>query len=348
MSRTGNKPQVTINTIAEKSGFSPSTVSRVLNGRAKEFRISKKTVDIINKVNSEYNYHPNPIAVNLRIKKSFTIGLVIPSLNNPFFVNITSILNKQLTKKGYSIILAESEEDVKTEEHVIKQLYARNIDGIIMIPCNENDQNKPLLDKIYNDGTPIIYIDRYIKDSEIPHIVTDNENGAYEGVKYLVENGHDRIACIQGLEGSSPCIDRRNGYLKALGEYNLKPFFIGGDEFSIECGIRETEKLLGKTEKPTAIFAMSSTIALGVIKVLEKHGYKIPEDISLLGFDDYIFLDYLASPLTTVSQPIDEISELAVKALMDHLDGKDKLTDFKSIMLDSKLIHRKSIQHHIG
>jgi len=343
MSQSDFKPRVTISTIAEKSGFSPSTVSRVLNGRAKEYRISKETVDKILKVNSEYNYQPNPVAVNLRMKKSFTIGLVIPSLNNPFFVDITSFLNSQLRKKGYNILLAESEEDLQTEEEIIKQLYERNIDGIIIIPCDKKNHNNQILDKIYTDGTPIIYIDRYITNSIIPHIVTDNEKGAYEGIKYLIEMGHKKIACIQGLEGSSPCIDRKNGYLKALSDYNLEPSFIGGDEFNIECGIRETENILKKKEKPTAIFAMSSTIALGVMKTLERYEYNIPNDISLLGFDDYIFLDYLATPLTTISQPVDEISKLTVKALVDHLDGKEKLEKFKSIKLDTEIIHRKSI-----
>jgi LacI family transcriptional regulator len=344
MPRSKSKPKaVTIKTIAEKSGFDPSTVSRVLNGRAKEFRISQATVDIILEVNKKYNYQPNPVAVNLRIKKSFTIGLVIPTLNNPFFVNFTSILNRELTKRGYNMILTESNDEPQMEEKVIKQLLHRNIDGIILIPCRE-DFNLTFLDEIYNDGIPIIYIDRYMKDSIIPYIVTDNEKGAYEGVKYLIEKGHRKIACIQGLVGSSPCIDRKNGYLKALKEHKLKPFYLEGDEFSIECGIRETEKMLKTIGLPTAIFAMSSTIALGVINVLKKQGYSIPEDISLIGFDDNIFLDYLATPLTCISQPVEEISEAAIKALINHLDGKNDLFEFKSLMLDSHIVHRKSVK----
>lgn len=344
MSRPKSKTKaVTIKTIAEESGFDPSTVSRVLNGRAKEFRISQSTADIIFEVNSKYNYQPNPVAVNLRIKKSFTIGLVIPTLNNPFFVNITSILNRELTKRGYNMILTESNDEPQMEEKVINQLLHRNIDGILLIPCKDRDFNLTFLEEIYKDGIPIIYIDRYMKESIIPHIVTDNKKGAYEGVKYLIEKGHRKIACIQGLVGSSPCIDRKKGYLEAMKEHKLKPFYLEGDEFSIGCGIRETEKMLKTVGLPTAIFAMSSTIALGAIDVLNKQGYNIPQDISLIGFDDNIFLDYLATPLTCISQPVEEISEAAVKALINHLDGKSNLLEFKSLMLDSHIIHRKSV-----
>lgn len=340
---TSMKEDVSLKTIAEKTGFSASTVSRVMNGRAREYRISEETEQLIVETSEELNYKPNPIAVNLRVKKSYTIGLVIPSLDNPFFVNITSILNRELTKKGYNIILTESEDNPEMEEKMIKQLLSRNIDGLLLIPTKDRSRNLNLLEEKFKEGVPILCIDRYIKDSLIPYVTTDNKKGAYQGVRYLIERGHKKIACIQGIEDSSPAIDRRNGYLKALKEHDLEPFFIGGDEFSIECGYRETKALLEKGEHPTAVFAMSSTIALGVIKAVEEFGYNIPGDISLVGFDNNIFLDYLTIPLTTIAQPVEEISEIAVKALMDHLDKKENLKNWTSKMLDTNMIHRMSV-----
>ncbi|HKK47346.1 MAG TPA: LacI family DNA-binding transcriptional regulator [Balneolaceae bacterium] len=334
---------ISIKFIAEKSGFSPSTVSRVMNGNAREYRISEETEKKILRLADKYDYKPNPVAVSLRVKKSYTIGLVIPSLDNPFFVNVTSILNKELTKKGYNIILTESEDNPEVEAEVINQLLERNIDGLILIPCKEKDKNIGLLESKFEDGIPIICIDRYVKNSKIPYLTTNNEKGAYEGVKYLIERGHKKIACIQGLVESTPSVDRKNGYLAALKEYGLEPFFIGGDAFSIECGERETKKLLKNKEKPTAIFAMSSTIALGVMKTVNEFNYKIPDDFSLMGFDDNIFLDYLSTPLTTIAQPVNEISERAVKALIDHLNGTLDLSNWSSAMLDTKIVHRKSV-----
>lgn len=183
---------ISIKTIAKEVGFSPSTVSRVINGRAREYRISERTEDLILKAAEEYGYEADPIAVNLRVKKSSTIGLIIPSLSNPFFENITGILNKELAEKGYNIILAESDEDPELEEKMIRQLLARNIDGLLLIPCLDKDKNAELLEETFSDGVPIVCIDRYIKKSSIPYITTDNKAGAYKAVNYLIESGHKK------------------------------------------------------------------------------------------------------------------------------------------------------------
>lgn len=334
---------ITLKFISEQAGYSPSTVSRVMNGNAREYRISEKAEKKILKIAEKYGYKPNPIAVNLRVKKSFTIGLIIPTLENPFFVNVTSILNRELSKRGYNIILTESDDDPTTEGKMINRLLERNIDGLLIIPCKESDQNAGLLENTYDEGIPVLCIDRYIKNSKVPYITTDNEKGAYEGVEYLINKGHRKIACIQGLKGATPTVDRKNGYLEALEAHGLDPFYIGGDAFSIDCGYREANIILNKEEKPSAIFAMSGTIALGVMKAAAKKNLAIPGDISLLGFDDSIFLDYLTTPLTTIAQPVKKISEIAVNAIMEHIDGAKSLNEWMNKMLDTRLIKRKSV-----
>lgn len=335
--------KVSIKFIAEKTGFSVSTISRVMNGRAREYRISETAEKKIKKAVKEFGYKPNPIAVNLRVKKSFTVGLIIPSLDNPFFVKITGILNRELVKRGYNIVVTESDEDPLLEEKLVKQLLTRNIDGLLLIPCRDREENITLLEDTINNGVPVLCIDRYIENSAIPYIISNNLDGAYEGVKFLVEKGHKKIACIQGLEDSTPSIDRKKGFLKALAEDGLKAFYIGGDEFTVECGYREMNKILKMKEKPTAIFAMSSTIALGIMKAIEENGYSIPKDFSLIGFDDNIFLDYLATPLTSIAQPIEEISEKAAHALINLIDGEIAITDWENKILETHIIHRKSV-----
>lgn len=335
---------ISIKFISEKSGFSPSTVSRVINGNAREYRISEETEKKILKVAQKYDYKPNPVAVNLRMKKSYTVGLVIPSLDNPFFVNITSLLNRELSKRGYNIIVTESYDDSEVEGEMLEQLLERNIDGLLMIPCEETDKNSTFLEETFTDGVPILFIDRYIKGSQIPYITTNNEKAAYEGVKYLIEQGHSKIACIQGLKGATPTIDRKRGYYLALEDSQLSPFYVGGDAFSIDCGYREAKKIMSNEQRPTAIFTMSSNIALGVMEATEEMGYQIPEDLSLISFDDNIFLNYLSTPLTTIAQPVEEISELAISALVNHIDGEKGLSNWSNKMLDTKLIKRKSVK----
>ncbi|MFH5884672.1 LacI family DNA-binding transcriptional regulator [Halalkalibaculum sp. DA3122] len=334
---------VSIKTIAKESGYSATTVSRVINGHTKKYRISDEAKEKILKIAKEYNYKANPVAVNLRLKKSYTIGLVIPSLDNPFFVNVTSLLNRELTKRGYNIILTESYDEPGTEKEMIMQLLERNVDGVLLIPSQGNTENVELLEETISSGVPILCIDRYIKNSKIPFITTDNQYGAYIGVKHLIENGHKKIACIQGLPDSTPSEDRKKGYLSALDEFDLEPFYIGGDEFSYMCGYRETQILLQKKDLPTAIFAMSSNIALGVMKAVEENGYSIPEDLSIVGFDNYEFLDHIKVPLTSIAQPIDEISHIAVKVLLDYVDGKMDDSDWENPSLKPSMILRDSV-----
>lgn len=334
---------ISIKFISEKSGFAPSTVSRVMNGNAREYRISEETEEKILKVAKKYDYRANPVAVNLRVKKSHTIGLVIPTLENPFFVNLTSLLNRELAKMGYNIILTESYDDVNTEGEMIDQLLERNVDGLLIIPSEEADQNAKTIKEAFDNGLPILCIDRYLNNSSIPYIITDNEKAAYDGAEFLIDRGHEQIACIQGLKNATPTIDRNRGFKNAIADHGLDPFYIGGDAFSVECGYREALKIIDDIGIPDAIFAMSSTIALGVMEAVEERGLDIPEDISLIGFDDNIFLDYLSTPLTTIAQPIHQISELAVNALIDHIDGKIDLKNWESKMLNTKIIQRKSV-----
>lgn len=334
---------ISIKFISKKSGFAPSTVSRVINGNAREYRISEETEEKILRVANKYDYRANPVAVNLRVKKSHTIGLVIPTLENPFFVNITSLLNRELSKMGYNIILTESYDDVETEGKMIKQLLERNIDGLFIIPCEEADKNAETIEEAFKNGVPILCIDRYINNSSVPYIITDNEKAAYDGVEFLIKRGHKQIACIQGLKNATPTIDRKKGFRNAIADHELEPFYIGGDEFSVECGHREALKVIDKVGVPDAIFAMSSTIALGVMEAVEEKGLSIPEDISLIGFDNNVFLDYLSTPLTTIAQPIHQLSEIAVNVLIDHIDGTLDLKDWESKMLSTEIIQRNSV-----
>ena len=336
------KNKVNINFIAEKSGYSVSTVSRVINKCAKEYRISDNARTKILKISDKYGYHANPVAVNLRVKRSHTLGLLVPDLENPFFVNLVRVINSKFGEKGYCTIVKETKDNAEEERKGLNELIERNIDGIMLVPSIFADENGAYIEEIIKKGIPLICVDRYIDNTNIPFVVTDNEKGAYKAVSYLIQKGHKKIACIQGLESSSPCRDRKQGYINALKDAGLKPFYIGGNEFNLKCGYEEACKLLSNNQKPTAIFAMSSTIALGVIKAIKEFGLSMPDDISLFGFDNNIFLDFLAVPLTTVAQPVEVIGEKVAEYLI--LSIKKVLNDeWKNITVEPKLIIRESV-----
>lgn len=310
--------KIKIKDIAKKTDLSITTVSRVLNGKAEQYRIGKKSQEKIKKAAKELKYTPNQYAANLRTGKSNTIALIVPSFNNPFFAGIASSINNEARRMGYIAIVGDSDENQETEKLQIQQLVSRNVEGIIIVPCGNQWKH---IKELHDQGLPIICIDRYFEDLDIPFVSTDNHEGAYTATKYLIEQGHRNIACIQGVKESTPNILRIKGYMDALKEANISTVTIVGDEFSIQCGYLETKFILKQKVRPTAIFTLSNTIALGAIKALKEEKINIPNDVSLITFDDHPYLDYLATPLSCVAQPVNDISKIAIKLLFSDIQG---------------------------
>lgn len=331
--------KVNINDIAKKTGLSISTVSRVLNGKAEQFRIGSKSQQKIKDAAKELNYIPNLIAANLRTGKSNTIALIVPSLSNPFFAELASTLNSELRKFGFTTIIGDSDENVEIEEIELQQVVSRNLAGLIIAPCGSKWEH---LKQLYDQGLPIICIDRYFEELDIPFVSTDNYDGAYTATKYLIENGHSMITCIQGIQQSTPNRLRVKGFKDALENEGIRSYTIVGDDFSTQNGYIETRLLLQTKERPTAIFACSNTIAMGCIKAFNEMNIRIPDDISLITFDDHPYLDYLATPLSCIAQPIRDISTTAVKFLFSRI--KNNEVKVNQILLKPEMKIKKSVR----
>lgn len=330
---------ITIDAIAKATGFSKSTVSRVLNGNAKKYRISPKTISIIEKEAKISNYSPSLIARSLRMKKTYTIGLLLPNIDNPFFANIASVIIKETGNSGYTIILGDSQENEQNEIKSIDSLTSRNIDGAIIIPCGENVKHIDLANK---RGTPIVLIDRYFEGTILPYVSTDNYLGASMAIEYLIKKGHKDIACIQGVESTMPTKQRVRGYKDVMVKNNLADFIsVTGSDFSVENGYIETKKLLKRKTIPTAIFAQSNTIVLGAYKAIKEANLKIPENISVICFDDHLYLNYIEPIITRIAQPIGEISALATQILINNIEKDEK--EVAQILLPPTLIEGDSV-----
>jgi len=331
----------TIKTIAETTGLSLTTVSRVLNGVAKKYRISTATEAKVLEETRRLGYIPNQAARNLRLKKSFAIGLVIPNLANPFFANIVSIINQVLHERGYSVILTDCNEDEKLEVEAVNALSARNMDGMIVIPSGKKKNHLELLRQ---KGIPVVFIDRYFDDVAIPYVATNHYDGALKITEYLMANGHEKIACLQGSNHVMPNVKRVQGYVDAMKKHEKEPFYIGGNSFTFESGYLETKLLMQKYDKPTAILALSDTILLGSLKALAEDGYRVPEDISIATFDNSVYLDFLACPVTSVSQPVTDIATIAIKLLLDKIEKTSgNVVEQEKILISPSIIHRSSI-----
>lgn len=335
--------KTTISDIAKLSGFSLTTVSRVLNNKGDKYRISKKTQEKIKVIAKELSYVPNLFAANLKSGRSHTVALIIPSLNNPFFAGIASKVNSEIRRFGYTTIISDSNEDEEIEKKDLNNLISRNIEGIIIAPCGDKVDH---LERINNSGIPVICIDRYFEDVDLPYVSTDNFLGASMATKHLIDNGHQNIACIQGVLKSTPNRLRVKGFIEAMEEAGLSNYTVVGDDFSMQNGYIETKILLQSKERPTAIFLLSNTIALGCLKALKEENIKTPDEISLITFDYNLFQDYLATPLTCISQPTDDISKISVKFLFANIQKKTHSN--QKILLKPEIILKESVKNIIN
>lgn len=332
--------KVTIKDIANKTQLSISTISRVLSGKGEQYRISNTSQQKIRDAVKELNYIPNYFAANLKSGKSKTIAMIVPSLTNPFFANIASEINAEVRKYGYTTLIADSDANYEIEKLELQQMVSRNIEGLIIVPCGDHLGH---IQSLHSGELPIICIDRYFEDQDIPYVATDNYEGALLATEFLIENGHTLISCIQGSPPSTPNRLRVKGFTDAMEAAGIKNYNIVGDDFSIQNGYLETRLLLQQKKIPTAIFTLSNTIALGCLKALKEKNIRIPEDISLITFDDQPYLDYLETPLSCIAQPVSDISKIAIKFLFARIN---KINDkINQVLLKPELKFKKSIRN---
>lgn len=331
----------TLISIAKRTNCSVSTVSRVLNGKAKNYRISQKTADYILEEAKRCNYVPSILAKGLRTNKTDTIGLLIPSIENAFFANIAGVIIREARRFNYKVVVVDTQEDVKEEEEGLSALLARHVDGILAVPCGISSES---FLRIKASGLPVVLVDRFLTDTnELSYVTTDNYLGATKATEYLIENGHKRIFCIQGPPYSMPVKERIRGYLDTLKKYSLESHaMISGDSFTIQNGYIETKLALNMRTKPTAIFALSNTILLGAIKAIQESGMLIPDDISLVSYDDNLLFNYLNPAITCINQASDKIATFAVKILMKMIRKEENETTH--LYFPPSLIVRRSVK----
>lgn len=312
----------TLLTISERTGFSVSTVSRVLSGKGKKYRISQNTIDYVTEVAKSCNYTPDLIAQSLRTRKTNTIGLTIPSIENPFFSNLSGVIINQLKSRGYNIILSDTMENVDNEVEALNSFVSRNVDGIIAVPVSSS----PLYIEQISKMIPVVLIDRYFENTTLPYVCTDNYYGAYIATEFLISKGYRRLLAIQGVPASMPSKERLRGFRQAVEDHRSEGVqeTVSGDSFSVESGYSETLSALTSSDRPDAIFAFSNTILLGAIKAIRELGLVIPDDVALISFDNNRFLDFFDPVITRVEQPISVIGNLVTDNIIRMIESEDR------------------------
>lgn len=337
-----SKEAKTLKDLTIMTGFTPSTISRVLNGLGSKYRISEATQNIILKAASDSNFSFNENARSLRLKKTFTIGLIVPDISNPFFAKMASLIEKEARLNNYSVFLCDSDNSTKIERDSILLLQKRKVDGIITSPVGLEYKH---LEKVYSN-IPLVLIDRFFSNIEIPYVTSDDYNGAAKAVNHLIHLGHTKIVCVQGLSGTSINDSRINAFKDTIISNGLKidDNSIIGNAFSEENGYISAKQLIESKEGlPTAILSLSNTITLGILKAFLESDISIPEDVSIISFDEEGYSCLLKTPMTTISQAKEEIGKTAFKMLLTQIDSDKKLKQ-DNILFPTNLIIRDSVK----
>jgi LacI family transcriptional regulator len=330
---------VTLKDIAKKASVSVMTVSRVINDKPD---VSDETRKKILKLINEFDYKPNNIARGLVMKKTHTIGLIIPDISNPFLSSIAKAIDDKAQKFGYSVIFANTDNSLEREKKAVELLRSKQVDGLVVSLLLGN---KEVLDKFKKANYPVVQIDRTVSNNDYPLISIDNENSAYRAVEYLIKKGHKKIAHITGDLNSTPAIIRLKGYKKALADYNLKirDNYIVEGNYTKEYGYQGMNKLLGLNDRPTAVFAANDMSAAGIYLSASKNGLSIPEDISVVGHDDVDIATLLKPELTTMRQPTYQLGEIAITVLLEMINNKINFSKIENRTLQTDLIIRESV-----
>jgi len=328
---------VTIKEIAKKVGVSVGTVSKVLNYDKTVSEINKRKVIRIIK---ELNYRPNRIARSLSKGKTKNVGFIIPDITNPFFPELVRGASDLLISNGYYVFLCSSDNDANKEDFYINDLVSMWIDGIIIAPSDTENRDIGIFNKIIS---PFVVIDREIEGLNKDLVIINNKKGAYEAVNYLIGNSHKRIVILAGPQYTKTAQNRFMGWKKALEEKALfREEFAFWGNFSIDSGYEMMKKVFDNVDKVDAVFACNDLIALGAIQAIEEKKYKIPDDISIIGFDDIYLSKFLKPSLTTVRQPIYDMGKIAAEILLDRMSSSKDFVP-KKVVIEGNLIERGSV-----
>lgn len=335
ISKTG---KITIMDVAQESGVSYSTVSRVLNGFE---HVKESTRQRVLEAAEQLGYVANLQARSLAGGRSQIIGLLVPTLDNGYISEIIRGIDEELARSGYDLMLYTTHRHHGKESRYVKAIANGLTDGLILLVPMIPDA---YLNELRQQNFPYVLIDQSETTGSSPIVDATNWQGAYDATKYLIELGHRDIGFITGLKALNSSGDRLEGYKAALNDFDI-PFrleLIAEGDFFRESGQEATQVLLDRPIKPTAIFASNDLMAFGVMEAVRERGLSIPEDISVIGFDDIAHTLVTHPKLTTVHQPLDQMGRIAVQLLLEHIAEPERPS--RRVTLATRLVIRDSCQ----
>lgn len=334
----GSIPLITIYDIAKKANVSAMTVSKVINHTG---RISAATRERVQEVIDELGYIPNSNARSLVLQRTHMLSLLITDITNPFYTTLARGAEDAAHLRGYRVLFGNSDEDYRKEKEYVEAVLSTRVDGVLFAPAG--DRSLTHLQHLQARNIPFVFLDRTVPGITSDVIAGDSLEGALELMRYLINLGHEHIALVNGSSEVSTARLREEGYIEGLREAGIVPdpslvLRTGYRDFSDDEGL---EHLLSRPRQPTAIFAANNMLAIGVIRLLRKRGLRVPEDISVVCFDDLDLASAFDPFLTVIAQPAYEFGYQGMQMLMNRIEGKLS-SDNETIILPSELRIRTS------
>jgi len=307
----------TIRDVAKAAEVGLATVSRVLNNSG---YVKPETRERVLHAAEQLGFVPNMVARSLVRKTTSTIGLVIPDITNPFFPAVTRGVEDAASEAGFTVFLCNTDNDPAMEAQDVRKLRERMVDGIIFVGTTDR---RELVESLLAENVPVVVTDRLVADLEVDSVLVDNVAGAKAACRHLLDLGHTRIAHAAGHRQTRTGQERFTGYSQALLDagFPADDSLVAWGDFTTESGYRVAQVLLGRTPHPTAIFAGNDMMAFGVLRAAQEAGISVPDDLSVIGFDDIQMAGLFRPGLTTVRQPAYDMGRVAMSLLQERMAG---------------------------
>ena len=334
------KPNVTLKELAKSLDLSISTVSRALNNHPD---ISTETKDRVQKLAEKSNYVPNVFASGFRSHRSHILGVIVPNLSHYFTTTILKGVLEEAENLGYRVIISESKNDEKKQAEMLSTMIQFGVDGVLLSLSRKTKSVDGILKVL--SRFPLVMFDKVSDKIPCTQVVINEEEAAFNAVEHLINTGKRRIAIIKETEGSFNSEKRYEGYLRALKEHNLpidEKIILSTEDISLAKGRMMANVLLSLKKRPDAIFAITDSAAIGVIKALNKFKIQVPEEIAVVGFSNSASSTIISPSLTTVDQPGNKIGKTCTKYLIDEIENPKEDLVTKTIEIKTNLVVRDS------
>ncbi|MGX9418341.1 HTH-type transcriptional repressor PurR [Vibrio sp. WJH972] len=329
----------TIKDVARLAGVSTTTVSHVIN---KTRFVAEATQEKVNTAVKELKYSPSAVARSLKCNSTQTIGMLVTQSTNPFFSEVIDGVESYCYRQGYTLILCNTGGIYEKQRDYIRMLAEKRVDGFLVMCSDLTEELLVMLDS-YSE-VPKVIMDWGPESSQSDKIIDNSEEGGYLATRYLIKHGHRDIACLSGHLNKAACKERIIGFRRAMNEANLainEDWILEGN-FECDTAVLAADSIIAMDTKPTAVFCFNDTMALGLMSRLQQKGIRIPEDISVIGYDNIEISEYFSPPLTTIHQPKRRVGKNAFEILLQRI--KNKQHERRVFEMHPEIVERFSVK----